>query len=173
MTDDIDDGSTKPLGHTSDDECLEVRQNARGEKEYVETELGQHDRWMLLAPDLFEKYMALVEEVAVLRLKPAAPAPAERTCGTALRNLRDAIAAAYGDEECCDGCDALDAPCVLHRSVALYRAMLAADEALGPCPCGHTRSQHHDEDTTKCRVCECPAFRLPKPPVPSPRIETP
>lgn len=51
----IDDGSGKPEGHETPDGHLRVQDG-----EYHETELGQHHRWMSQAPDLFEKYMALL-----------------------------------------------------------------------------------------------------------------
>lgn len=63
----VDDGNEKPLGHQSPDGELEVRQQPEGGKCYHETDLGQHQRWMRQAPDLFALYMALVEEVNALR----------------------------------------------------------------------------------------------------------
>lgn len=60
---DINDGSDKPLGYVSDDGQLEVRESVdrdgRTFRGYHETELGQHDRWLRQAPDLFEKYTEL------------------------------------------------------------------------------------------------------------------
>lgn len=58
----INDGSDKPLGYTTEDGHLQVRQEADGSKIYAETEQGQHDRWLRLAPDLFTRYMELVAE---------------------------------------------------------------------------------------------------------------
>lgn len=61
----IDDGSAKPLGYTTPDGYLQVRESVdktgtpfRG---YHETELGAHQRWMRSAPELFEKYVELQE----------------------------------------------------------------------------------------------------------------
>lgn len=68
MADDVDDGSTKPIGYQTDDGELEVRE-VNGERMYYETELGQHQRWMRQAPDLFALYMAAVEELALLRAR--------------------------------------------------------------------------------------------------------
>lgn len=62
----IDDGSDKPLGYVTDDGVLEVRESVDRDgtvfRGYHETELGQHDRWLRQAPELFEKYMALLSE---------------------------------------------------------------------------------------------------------------
>ncbi len=33
---------------------------------------------------------------------------------------------------------------------------------LAICRCTHRASEHHDEGTTRCRVCDCPGFRLPE-----------
>jgi hypothetical protein len=55
--DDVDDGSDKPVGYTTPDGHLEVRQNEDGTRSYHETELGQHDRWMRQAPDLYALYV--------------------------------------------------------------------------------------------------------------------
>ena len=60
MSNDIDDGSDKPLGYTTPDGHLEVRDNGDGTRNYHETELGQHDRWMRQAPDLYELYVKLL-----------------------------------------------------------------------------------------------------------------
>lgn len=57
---DIDDGSDKPLGTTSPDGHLMVGLRADGTRGWVETELGQHDRWLRQAPDLYEKYVQLL-----------------------------------------------------------------------------------------------------------------
>lgn len=61
---DIDDGSDKPLGYQTPDGELEVRDyvdNAgvagRG---YVETDLGAHMRYMRSAPELLERYHAVL-----------------------------------------------------------------------------------------------------------------
>lgn len=57
----IDDGSDKPTGFVSPDGELEVRDSVDLTGEpfhgYHETELGQHQRWMRQAPDLFALYM--------------------------------------------------------------------------------------------------------------------
>jgi hypothetical protein len=60
------DGSDLPIGTISEDGELEVREyvNPTGVKEvgWCETELGQHQRWMRQAPDLYERYVALLKE---------------------------------------------------------------------------------------------------------------
>lgn len=59
----VDDGSNKPLGYTTPDGELQVResidQTGTPFRGFHETELGQHMRWMRGAPELFEKYIAL------------------------------------------------------------------------------------------------------------------
>jgi hypothetical protein len=91
------------------------------------------------------------------------------TLETALRDLDDAIAGATDDHENCEDCAAVadsdltdESACAIHRSQELWSALMGAWEALGPCLCGHPRSQHHDEDSSACRTCrECQSFRLP------------
>jgi len=84
-----------------------------------------------------------------------------------LRALRDAVAVLWGNPEDCEDCADIEErgerhePCQIHGSDRLFMAMRAADEVLGPCRCGHPASQHHDEDTTRCKACDCNAFRLP------------
>ena len=93
-----------------------------------------------------------------------------------LRELRDAVLSVWGDVEDCHDCYARDIatitdktidgpPCELHGNDRLYRALLATDELLGPCVCGHARSQHDVEDSTACRMCPetCHGFTLPRP----------
>jgi hypothetical protein len=84
--------------------------------------------------------------------------------------LFDAVIKIHGNAEDCEDCAARDeagaalgtqAPCTVHGSTELWQAYLAAAEALGPCRCGHPCSQHHNEDTTRCNVCECAYFKLP------------
>ena len=113
--------------------------------------------------------MADVSEIASARLK-AAP-PAEGPTWQPLRGLHDAIVALWGHPEDCEFCAAceehpdLGGPCQIHGSAELFTAILAAEEALGQCRCGHTRSEHHSEDSTACRACStCQGFRLPTPP---------
>jgi len=60
MSDRPDDGSDKPLGYTSPDGHLEVRADSEGKHYYHETELGQHDRWLRQAPELYELYVKLL-----------------------------------------------------------------------------------------------------------------
>lgn len=60
----IDDGSRLPLGQQTPDGELEVRENGDGTRGFHETDLGQHQRWMRQAPDLYEKYHALLAERA-------------------------------------------------------------------------------------------------------------
>ncbi len=77
--------------------------------------------------------------------------------------LYRAALALYGDPEDCDDCaDLNDRPCRIHspETNTLYYEMLASEEILGLCHCGHKRSQHHDEDTTRCRECGCDGFLL-------------
>lgn len=64
--DNVNDGSEMPLGAQSEDGELEVREHPDGSRGWSETELGQHQRWMRSAPDLFEKYQASVERVREL-----------------------------------------------------------------------------------------------------------
>jgi hypothetical protein len=79
-----------------------------------------------------------------------------------LRQLVDVIIDLYGDHETCEDCgDIGERPCQIHESSKLYAAMRAAFELLGPCECGHACSSHHDEETTRCRLCACESFRLP------------
>lgn len=69
----VDDGSDKPLGHVTDDGELEVRDNGDGTRGYHETALGQTQRWIRQAPDLYALYMALVEENTRLRESKGTP----------------------------------------------------------------------------------------------------
>ena len=76
MSDEIDDGATKPLGYQTENGELEVRvDETTGQKCYHETELGQWQRWMRQAPDLYEKYQALVEQLSLLDAAAALAAP--------------------------------------------------------------------------------------------------
>ena len=112
----IDDGSDKPLGYVSDDGELEVRDFVDGEgiarRGYCETELGQHQRWMRGAPDLFEKHVNLQATVTALQ--------AERE---QLRSVVGALLDLYNDPEHVDSqrwADAFQAAlAVLPREVAL------------------------------------------------------
>ena len=64
----IDDGSDKPLGHQTEDGELEVRENSDGSGPcYHETPLGQHQRWMRQAPDLYGLYHKALGELAAQR----------------------------------------------------------------------------------------------------------
>lgn len=56
---DVNDGSKYPEGTLSEDGHMVVRGG-----EWGETELGQHDRWLRQAPDLFGLYQAALEVVA-------------------------------------------------------------------------------------------------------------
>jgi hypothetical protein len=67
MSEDIDDGRDKPIGTVSEDGELEVRE-VNGERCWHETPLGQHQRWMRQAPDLYELYHKALGELARLRL---------------------------------------------------------------------------------------------------------
>lgn len=76
MSDDelrIDDGGEKPIGYVSPDGELEIRrfQDAEGIDRvgWHETELGQHQRWMRQAPDLFALYQDALERVYALKRK--------------------------------------------------------------------------------------------------------
>lgn len=85
----------------------------------------------------------------------------------ALRQFYEAVLVVWGDVENCEDCAdkseaGNDQPCALHGSELVYAAILQAQRVLGPCRCGHTSDEHFDEDTTRCRVCDCPAFKLPK-----------
>lgn len=94
---DIDDGSTKPLGHQTDDGELEVREQD-GERMYHETDLGQHMRWMRQAPDLFEKYQALEADRDVW--KRAWAALFETLTATHDPTVDRACHSFHGDENC-------------------------------------------------------------------------
>lgn len=63
----VDDGSDKPLGSTSQDGELEVREQPEGGQCYYETDLGQHMRWMRQAPDLYDKYQMMLDAVTQIR----------------------------------------------------------------------------------------------------------
>lgn len=80
-TDKPDDGSDKPLGYTSADGHLEVRDNGDGTRSYHETDLGQHDRWMRQAPDLYKLY--------VDQLKPGFPWYLQAQLGTGKKFTHD------------------------------------------------------------------------------------
>lgn len=68
-----DDGSDKPLGYLSEDGELEVRESVDADGKpfhgYHETELGQHQRWMRQAPDLFELYQAAIKPSPIARME--------------------------------------------------------------------------------------------------------
>lgn len=84
-----------------------------------------------------------------------------------LVQIERAVGDVWGDVENCEDCAAVDAfgegdsACRVHLSQPLWLAMMAVWEVLGPCPCGHPRSRHRDEDSTACRECACQVFRLP------------
>lgn len=82
----------------------------------------------------------------------------------ALVNLIEGCWQLWGDYENCEDCTDIaqteDRPCQVHNSQAFYGAIHAAEEACGPCPCGHLRSQHHDEESIACRECKCKRFEL-------------
>lgn len=85
---------------------------------------------------------------------------------TVLRELLEAVYSVCQPYDDCDDCGdkseaGNDEPCAVHRSSRLFHAVVATEQLLGPCQCGHQRSDHWDEDTTKCRECDCEAFRLP------------
>lgn len=82
-----------------------------------------------------------------------------------IRTMRDAIQGILGDPENCEECAALsetgdDSPCRCCASADIWNAYQVANEVLGPCECGHKCSEHFDEDTTRCRLCECSMFKL-------------
>ena len=87
----------------------------------------------------------------------------------ALRGLMNAVSGATEPYDDCADCAACandaehpEDACALHRSEALWEAFMAAEEALGPCRCGHARRDHHDEESTACRTCRhCLAFKHP------------
>ena len=86
----------------------------------------------------------------------------------ALRMLQIAVLGATDDVENCEECgivadstDTDETACAIHRSQPIWRALLAAWEALGPCVCGHPRSQHREEDSAACLTCACEWFKLP------------
>lgn len=85
----------------------------------------------------------------------------------AMRAVHDALAKVWGDPEDCDDCAARadddGEPCAIHgdRSTALYHAIQDVLELIGPCACGHPKSQHEDVDSTHCKTCDCVRFDLP------------
>lgn len=86
----------------------------------------------------------------------------------ALRMLQSAVLDATDDAENCEECgivadstDTDETACAIHRSQPIWRALLAAWEVLGPCVCGHPRSQHREEDSAACLTCACEWFKLP------------
>jgi len=85
----------------------------------------------------------------------------------ALLRLRDAALIALGNPEDCDDCGDLDAagecrPCFMHDAggTALWKAVCAAEDALGPCHCGHMREEHDDEYERRCLQCNCKRFEF-------------
>lgn len=62
----IDDGSEHPLGTQTSDGELRVQPQGDGTVGWVETALGQHQRWMRNAPDLYERYQQLLARPAVI-----------------------------------------------------------------------------------------------------------
>lgn len=86
----------------------------------------------------------------------------------ALRMLQIAVLDATDDAENCEECgivadstDTDETACAIHRSQPIWQALLAAWEVLGPCVCGHPRSQHREEDSAACLMCACEWFKLP------------
>ena len=97
----------------------------------------------------------------------------------ALRGLVAGVDAATEPYDDCHDCAAVNEwddrendSCALHSNMTLWQAYREALEALGPCWCGHTLSQHHDEDSTSCKACvDCSAFKHPA--ALTPKGETP
>ncbi|HAM23217.1 MAG TPA: hypothetical protein DCQ04_13305 [Actinobacteria bacterium] len=97
----------------------------------------------------------------------------------ALRGLVAGVDAATEPYDDCHDCAAVNDwddrendSCALHSNMTLWQAYREALEALGPCWCGHTLSQHHDEDSTSCKACvDCSAFKHPD--ALTPKGETP
>ena len=111
-------------------------------------------------------------EVAKLKSALAASEARGQDLAGPLRALREAVLSAFGNFEDCDDCADIDTagearPCYLHgpQSESLYKAVCAAEDALGPCPCGHTRIQHDEEYERRCLACDCKSFQLPAPPL--------
>ena len=107
--------------------------------------------------------------VRELLAKAHSSAPGATAWEATLRQLTDAVVSIYQHPEDCDECSALsetgdDSPCTVHRSNVLFDALMASFEVLGPCVCGHPCSQHENEDTTRCKYCDCAMFKLPPPP---------
>lgn len=66
---DVDDGSSYPVGHQTADGELEVRALPDGSRGFHETTLGQHQRWMRQAPDLFELYQDAIARIHALGIE--------------------------------------------------------------------------------------------------------
>lgn len=97
MEDNVNDGSHLPIGTFSDDGELQVRKLPDGSVGWSETELGQHQRWMRSAPELFALYMDNIEKLIArnneyheLILAVARKFPNETRHQTALRYIRQA-----------------------------------------------------------------------------------
>lgn len=80
-----------------------------------------------------------------------------------------AVLSLFGDPEDCDDCGDLsdgghDRPCRVHGPATngLVRAMTDLERTLGPCVCGCTVDEHHEDDFRPCKVCgrACRGFRL-------------
>jgi hypothetical protein len=92
------------------------------------------------------------------------------TLEQALRGFREAALNVFGDWEDCDDCTEENDGCRIHKGpvgLALCRAVEAAEDVLGPCRCGHLRTDHDDCEGRNCRQCKCASFMLPAPPTPT------
>ncbi len=83
------------------------------------------------------------------------------------RALYEAALTLIGYPEDCEDCaDLPDRLCALHNPKTcrtLYQALLAFEDAAGPCQCGHARAAHLLDDERQCTSCSCRNFRLPVP----------
>lgn len=90
----------------------------------------------------------------------------------ALLTAYRALASIHGDAEDCDDCgtiaEAGEDGCRIHTGTRqarlMWEAVEAIEDTLGPCWCGHTRSEHNDCDERICEAkdCTCLCFKLSK-----------
>jgi hypothetical protein len=85
---DIDDGSRHPEGYETPDGELRVVGG-----QFTETELGRHQRWMRQAPDLLEKYEALLSDFRASQPEEQPAAIDIIKAKAAVTTLRDAARA--------------------------------------------------------------------------------
>lgn len=116
-------------GDPTRDGELEYRVGPDGERELTETPLGQHQRWMRQAPDLYELYMAALKE------RDEARAAVEDASDVV--DARAAMAEAGPDVPLAD----------VKLRLALSSALTLAAEATNGWACYAKRNIEHDEIT--------------------------